>query len=236
VADVHKDQRIYIEEPNPMIPEPKSSRGRKPTRLVAQSEPIRVDKWTAEQPESDWKLIAIREGTQGKIWVEILHKRVWVWDGQEERSHCWHLIVRRETAAPKEIKYSLSNAPDSTTTERLAFMQGQRYWVERSLQDGKNEVGLGDYQARKWNSWHHHMALVMMAMLFMLKIRLSNRNDYPLLSCYDVKVMLAYFLPRRDITFEEIQRQMEVRHKKRQASIDSASRKKERRYISSRGG
>lgn len=234
VADVHKDQRIYLEDPNPIIPEPKSNRGRRPTRLVAQIEPIRVDKWTAEQPQSAWELMAIREGSQGKIWVEILHRRVWVWDGQKERAHFWHLIVRREIGAHKEIKYSLSNAPESTTTERLAFMQGQRYWVERSLQDGKNDVGLGDYQARKWNSWHHHMALVMMAMLFMLKTRLSNKNDYPLLSCSDVKVMLAYFLPRRDTTFEEIQRQMEVRHKKRQASIDSASRKKER-YITSRG-
>lgn len=234
VADVHKDQRIYLEDPNPIVPEAKSNRGKNPTRLVAQSECIRVDKWAAEQPESAWQLIAIRESTKGKIWVEVLHRRVWIWDGEEEAAHCWHLIVRRETDARKEIKYSLSNATETTTTERLAFMQAQRYWVERSLQDGKSQVGLGDYQARKWNSWHHHMALVMMAMLFMLKTRLSNKNDYVLLSCHDVKVMLAHFLPRRDTTFEEIHRQMEVRHMKRQSSIDSASRKKQR-YITSRG-
>ena len=101
VADVHKDQIIYLEDPNPIIPEAKGNRGRKPTRLVAQSEPIRVDKWTGEQLESSWKLMAIREGTKGKIWVEILHKRVWVWDGEEEAAHCWHLIVRRETDARK---------------------------------------------------------------------------------------------------------------------------------------
>ena len=234
VADVHKDQRIYLEDPNPIVPEAKSNRGKSPTRLVAQSEPIRVDKWAAEQPESAWQLIAIRESTKGKIWVEVLRKRVWVWDGEEEAALCWHLIVRRETDARKEIKYSLSNATETTTIERLAFMQAQRYWVEHSLQDGKSQVGLGDYQARKWNSWHHHMALVMMAMLFILKTRLSNKNDYALLSCHDVKVMLAHFLPRRDTTFEEIQRQMEVRHMKRQSSTDSATRKKER-YIASRG-
>jgi len=67
-------------------------------------------------------------------------------------------------------------------------MQGQRYWVERSFQDGKNDVGLGDYQARKWNNWYHHMALVMMAMLFMLKTRTENRDDYPLLSFSDVSL------------------------------------------------
>lgn len=235
LADVHKDQRIYLEDPDPIIPEPRSPKGRKPSRLVAQREAFRVDKWVEQEPERAWELIAIREGTKGKIWVEILHRRVWLWDGEEETAHCWHLIVRRELGARDEIKYSLSNAYESESTERLAFMQGQRYWVERSFQDGKNDVGLGDYQARKWNSWHHHMALVMMAMLFILKMRLKNREDYPLLSFSDVIVMLAYFLPKRVTSFEEVLRQMEVRHAKRLSSAKSASRKRER-SVSYRGG
>ena len=48
--------------------------------------------------------------------------------------------------------------PAETETHRLAQMQAQRFWIERSLQDGKSESGLADYQARKWSSWHHHMA------------------------------------------------------------------------------
>jgi SRSO17 transposase len=46
-------------------------------------------------------------------------------------------------------------------------------WVERSFQDAKTSCGMSDYQARGWRSWHHHMALVMMAMLFMLEQRIS---------------------------------------------------------------
>jgi len=234
VADVHKDQRIYLEDPKPVVPKSKSKKGRKASRLVAQSEAHRVDQWTKSQPDEAWSSIAIREGTRGKVLVELLHKRVWLWDGKEETPRCWHLIVRREPDARDEIKYSLSNAEESETLERLAFMQGQRYWVERALQDAKSEVGLGEYQARKWNSWHHHMALVMMTLLFMLKARISNTDKLPLLSCRDVKIMLAHFLPDRAVTLKEVVRQMETRHKKRQASIDSASRKQER-SISSRG-
>jgi hypothetical protein len=37
----------------------------------------------------------------------------------------------------------LSNASEETSNERLAFMQEQRFWVERALQDGKSERGLG---------------------------------------------------------------------------------------------
>ncbi len=104
-------------------------------------------------------------------------------------------------------------------------MQGQRYWVERALQDGKQAVGLGDYQARGWRAWHHHMALVMMAMLFMLEERQLNRHAHPLLTGTDIRALLNQFLPRRDTSLEEVLRQMDQRHRKRQAAIDSAHRK-----------
>jgi hypothetical protein len=66
------------------------------------------------------------------------------------------------------------------------------------------------------------MALVMMAMLFMLKERTASRDTYPLLSCVDVETLLAQVLPRRDVDLDEVIRQLDVRHQRRQASIDSA--------------
>ncbi len=101
---------------------------------------------------------------------------------------------------------------------------GRRYWVERLFEDGKSEAGLDHYQTRGWVAWHRHMALVAMTMLFMLKERLLQQDDHPLLSCADIECLLAHFLPRRDRTRDEVIRQMEVRHKKRQKSIDSAYR------------
>ena len=121
----------------------------------------------------------------------------------------------------------MSNAPAETPVSRLAFMQGQRYWVERALQMGKQDVGLGDYQVRGWRGWHHHMALVMMAMLFQIEERLLHRPTHPLLSGRDIRALLNQFLPRRDTTLEAVLRQMEVRHRKRQAAIDSAYRKQQ---------
>jgi len=43
-----------------------------------------------------------------------------------------------------------------------------------------------------------------------------------LLSCADIEVLLAHCLSRRDINPDEVIRRMEVRHRKRQAPIDSA--------------
>jgi hypothetical protein len=111
----------------------------------------------------------------------------------------------------------------------------QRFWVERALQDGKSECGLDEYQVRGWNGWYHHMTLGMMAMLFMLERRLSNKDEYPLLSCSDIQTLLKHFLSRRDVTVEEVLRQMEVRHRKRQSSIDSQKEETEEETKWSRG-
>jgi SRSO17 transposase len=227
VGDVHKDQRMYLADPQPIVPPPAHPRGRPPRVLQAQTPALRVDHWVAQQPPSAWQPVTLREGTKGALQVEMLHQRVWLWDGEEAQARPWHLIVRREIGTPTEIKYSLSNAPADTSVARLAFMQGQRYWVERALQTSKQDVGLGDYQVRGWRGWHHHMALVMMAMLFLLEERQLHRQTRPLLSGRDIRALLNQFLPRRDTTLEEVLHQMEVRHRKRQAAIDSAYRKQQ---------
>jgi SRSO17 transposase len=225
VGDVHKDQRLYLDDPRPIVPPPATVRGRRPTRSQAQTPAVRVDRWASQQPEQAGRRVTVRDSTQGPLPVEMRHRRVWLWDGEEPHARRWHLIVRREVDTPSEIKFSLSNAPADTSAPRLAFMQGQRYWIERALQSAKQDVGLGDYQARGWRSWHHHMALVMLAMLFMLEERRLQHPTRPLLSGTDIRALLNQFLPRRDTTLEESLRQMAVRHRKRQAAINSAHRR-----------
>ena len=188
----------------------------------AQTDAIRVDTWVAQQPEADWCPYTLRESTKGELRVQILHRRVWLWDKKEAKARHWHLIVRREPNSPDTLKYTLSNASEAMSTHQLAKMQGQRFWVERTFQDGKSEAGMADYQARKWSAWHHHMALVSMAMLFMAEERERHKEDYPLLSCNDVETLLKTYLPRRDIAHDEVVRQMQKRHRRRQLSIDSA--------------
>jgi hypothetical protein len=255
VGDVPRDPRIYLADPQPLLP-PVAPRGRPPTRRQAQTPVLRVDHWVAQQPAEAWRRVTLRDGTQGPLQVEVLHQRVWLGDGEEAQARCWHLSVRREIDDPTELKYSLSNAPAATPparhlsvrreiddpTElkyslsnapaatppaRLAFMQGPRYWIERALQQGKQDVGLGDYPVRGWRGWHHPMALVMMALLFTLEEWRLHHQTRPLLSGTDIRALLNQLLPRRDTTLAEVLRQMERRHRKRQAATDSARRRKQ---------
>ena len=225
VGDVHRDQRLYLDNPQPSVPAAAPPRGRPPTRRQAQTPAVRVDRWAHQQPAEAWQRVTVRDGTKGPLQVDRRHRRVWLWDGAEPQARQWQVLVRREVDTPTEIQYSLSNAPVDTPAPRLAFMQGQRYWVDRALPHGKQDVGLGDYPVRSWRGWHPHLALVMMAMLFTLEERRLHQQTRPLLSGTDLRALLSHFLPRRDTTLEEVLRQMEVRHRKRQAAIDSAHRR-----------
>jgi SRSO17 transposase len=104
VGDVHKDQHIYLADPEPVVPPPTTSRGRPPSVLQPQTPALRVDDWAQQQPPSAWQPVTLRKGTKGPLEVDILHRRVWVWDGREAQARQWHLIVRRERATPTEIK------------------------------------------------------------------------------------------------------------------------------------
>lgn len=225
VADVHRDQVIYLEDPDPYVPELKSSRGRKPRKLRARVKGIRVDKWVEQQSSEIWQRILVRDGSRGGLQVDVFRHNVWVWDQKESVARQWQLVVRREVKAPGRIKYSLSNGSAEISLEQLAYMQAQRYWVERAFQDGKSQCGMGEYQVRGWHGWHHHMSLVLMAQLFMLEERLLHQETAELLSAADITILLKHYLPRRDVTEEEVLRQLQIRHRKRQASINTAYRK-----------
>lgn len=222
VADVHKSQIIYQTDPQPRIPDHAPGRGRRPTRLQAQTAGIRVDQWLTQQPPTAWQRLTLRDSTRGKLRVDALSRRIWLWDGEEAAAQCWHLIVRREIDAPGDIKFTLCNASADTPLERLAIMQGQRFWVERGLQDGKSHCGMADYQVRLWSGWHHHMAMVMIAMLFMAEQRAARQHTEPLLSCGDIVALLRHFLPQAAVSREDVIQQMRLRHRQRQATIDAA--------------
>jgi hypothetical protein len=40
--------------------------------------------------------------------------------------------------------------------------------IEASFKRGKGEVGMDEYQVRTWQGWHHHMALSLIAVWFLI--------------------------------------------------------------------
>jgi SRSO17 transposase len=234
VVDLHSDFQVYLKDPQPYLPQKKNKPGRPYTKYHSDQKSIEVRALLDSLPARRWKTMTLRKTTRGVLRVRICRLKVYIWDGKSEKAKCWTLIVSKSLGGNPDTKISLTNAPKRTTLRRLGWMQRQRYWVERVFEDGKSECGMADYQVRKWSAWHHHMAIVMMAMLFMLNERIRHKDTYPLLSCSDIEELLARFLPRRDGTKEEVLSQLEYRHTQRQKAIGSHARRQKKLTASKR--
>ena len=224
LAEVHSDQTIYLADPAPAVPARTAGKGKAPTRRQAQTAPQTVTAWAQAQAASAWRRLSVREGEKGEVVADYLQQRVWLWDGAEQRARCWHLLVRREIDGSK-LKFCLSNAKPQASLRRLADMQVARHFVERAFEDAKGACGMADYQVRGFNAWHHHMALVMVALMFLAKERLAHRETADLLSCNDLVEIMRHKLPRKIETDADLVTAIEDRHRRRQIAKDSACRK-----------
>ena len=235
LAEVHSNQAAYLANPAPVVPERRSLRGKTPSRLEAQTAPMTVIEWAAAQPVSRWRRLAVREGEKGEVVADYLKQRVWLWDGKEEAARCWHLLVRREVDGTK-LKFCLSNARPEASLRRLTEMQAARHFVERAFEDAKGACGMADYQVRGFHAWHHHMALVMVALMFLAKERLAHRKTTELLSCNDLVEIMRHKLPTKIETDDDLVTMIEDRHRRRQTAMEFAYRKQARMLAASACG
>ena len=93
-------------------------------------------------------------------------------------------------------------------------------WVEKAFKDNSKDLGMSDYQIRKYNSWYHFQALTMLAMLFVLKETLRNREQIPLLSYLDLKKLIQSLWDENPNKLILRIEQLLKRHWQRQKDID----------------
>lgn len=225
--DVPSDFTVYIKPFEPEAPQA-GKRGR-PAQSYRTREPkveVRQIKILANQARAT--VVTVRDTTRGPLRLRAWRCGVYVWDSSHSAVLRLTLLVS-ENEDGTDRKYTLTNAPERTSLTRLVRQQRQRYWVERVFEDAKGTCGLADYQVQKWSGWHHHIALVMMAMLFMLSERVAQQAVVPLLSCADIEALLVHYLPRRDITEAEVLRQVRARHRRREQAIRSHTKRAKKR-------
>src|SRR5271169_3076486 len=124
-------------------------------------------------------------------------------------------------------------ATASITVEKLAEgippEDWTRYWVERAFEDAKGECGLADYQALGWRPWHHHVTMVMLAMLFIVEQRVAQQPGLELLTPRDIVEMLKETLPRKPEGREALVARINERHARRRGAIESRFRNQHKR-------
>jgi SRSO17 transposase len=173
MAEVPVDTEVYLKKPLLGIPERLSKRGRPPVKgQVLRGEAVRVDSLRAQ---AHWHTLRIRAIERGELCDAFAACRVWtVQDGEAVED--W-LVMRKE--ADGKHSYALCNATAETPLAQLAEWKCQRYFIERSNQEAKSDLGWDELQAHKYRAWEHHLALTILASWFVAQTKFEWARDYP---------------------------------------------------------
>jgi hypothetical protein len=102
-------------------------------------------------------------------------------------------------------------------------MEAQRHWIESAFEDCEGELGMADYQVRKYNAWYHHQALVMFPMQFVNQQKLqklTDKKDTPMASIRDIRLQIIAPLKMSGAMMEKEIDQMLKRHQQRMYDIN----------------
>jgi len=196
-TDVACSTLIWRRHPALIIP-PWSGRGRKPTKQrlkTASNRPYRVDEVLRRLPKTAWVRGTIKEGSKGPIVCDFAFVRITEARQGLPGPRLW-LVIRRNVADPEVVKFYFSNAPETIAALELVRMSGMRWPVELTFEEGKDELGMDQYETRSWLGWHHHMVLVMLAHHFLVWVRVRWTDRAPALTLAQVRLLLISVLPK----------------------------------------
>lgn len=150
-------------------------RGRKTPRLVSGSPPpIGVENGLRRSPElrdQPWVRYRVKDGEKGPLVWEVKHTRITMKDEHGLPGRRLRLIVARNPLDPTEVKFFVSNAPERTGVQTLLLVAFSRWRVERCFEDQKQEVGLDQWEGRRWLGLQRHLILTAVSHLFLARVR-----------------------------------------------------------------
>ena len=102
----------------------------------------------------------------------------------EEERHWGHgLLVRRSPLDSEDLAYYVVFAPrEGTTLEELVRVAGVRWRIEECFEQAKGQFGLDEYEVRRWDAWHRHVTLSLLAHAFCAVVRSEGAEKGALLA------------------------------------------------------
>ena len=168
VLDVRPDMTVWLLEPTWTDPPyPGNGRPRKPRLRGGQRQTM--PERAAAIPENAWREITVAQGSQGPRTYRYSAQRVRITHRRKPGEILW--AVYRQNRDGSEPRYYLSNAPEDTPLETLAYVGGSRWPIETEFETEKSDVGLDEYETRTWAGWHHHITMCLLAGAFLLTLQ-----------------------------------------------------------------
>jgi SRSO17 transposase len=127
----------------------------------------RVDQTSAALSEQAWQRYSCGPGAKGTRWYD------WAFIAVHDTAPGVHsLLIRR--ADDGELAYYRCWSPQSVPLATLVRVAGTRWAIEETFQAGKGQVGLDQYQCRKWITWYRFATLAMLALATLTAIAVSS--------------------------------------------------------------
>jgi SRSO17 transposase len=184
VAEVPRNFMGWVHPPR-VITRPfrrKGRRARKAPRLAGGSPPPRrVDSMLDQdglrnQPWVRWR---VKDGQKGPMVWEVKHLHFTPAGEDGLPGEPLHLIVARDALDPAAVKFFVSNAPAETSVGVLLLVAFSRWRVERWFEDQKGEIGLDQYEGRRYRGLKRHLVLSMVSYLFLSRMRQEFGGEKP---------------------------------------------------------
>jgi len=134
---------------------------------------LRAEKIAKGVKLEDWRSLSAGAGSKGERLYEWALLPLFRLQLSEEERYWGHwLLVRRNVEDPEEVAYYIVFAPKETTTlEELVRVAGTRWRVESCFEQAKDGFGLAEYEVRKWEGWHRHVTICLLAHAFVCVVR-----------------------------------------------------------------
>jgi SRSO17 transposase len=117
-----------------------------------------------------WRRMSCGDGAHGP--------RVYDWAWTPIRTSFAHdrrgWVLARRSISTGEIAYYRCFGARGTRLRDLVRVAGTRWAIEESFQTAKNEVGLDQYQVRRYDAWYAHITLAMAAAAFLVVTRAAE--------------------------------------------------------------
>jgi SRSO17 transposase len=120
-----------------------------------------------------WVRLSAGEGSQGPRWYDWACLRLPYATAAGKAS--W-LLARRSISAPSELAYYRVFGPADTPVEEMVRVAGRRWTIEEGFEQAKGEVGLDQYEVRRYDAWHRHITLALVAHAYLELTRLGARS------------------------------------------------------------
>ena len=179
VVGVQSSMTVWAPGTQPLPAKPRGKMGR-PPRLLQRStdhQPVSVKQLALNLPNTAFKDINWREGTDRKLQSRFAAVRVRPahrdHERAEPRAEEW-LLIEWPRGEKEPTKYWISTLSPATKLKVLVKTAKHRWIIERDYEELKQELGLGHFEGRNWRGFHHHATLCIAAYGFLV----AERNRF----------------------------------------------------------